>query len=72
MQKDKRNRVSNYHVIANQCAHWCGNPFLFTAFSMLNCGMGMRFDTSAHKGPPRNDMVVGSHCSCFTANFFVR
>ena len=19
----------DYHVIANQCAHWCGNPFSF-------------------------------------------
>ena len=23
---DRRNRLPNYHVIANQCAHWCGNP----------------------------------------------
>ena len=48
MQKDKRNRASNYHVIANQCAHWCGNPFLFVAFTTTNCGMGMRIAPQEH------------------------
>ena len=26
---DRRNQLSNYHVIANQSADWCGNPVDF-------------------------------------------
>ena len=26
---DRRNWLPNYQVIANQCAHWCGNPHQF-------------------------------------------
>jgi len=29
--------LSYFHVIANQCAHWCGNPFSYMLHIIDSC-----------------------------------
>ena len=50
-------QLTTTSVIANQCAHWCGNPYSYSTAPELRNALGYGFP---RRSAPRNDTKVRS------------